>query len=373
MAKPSLWSNPGIVLMFALFAWSQAERLGPVHVDPQTADKSVRITMAGRPSAAVHSSPEAVKTLSELIAANGVDPKPSVPWHVELSYDEFDEDGDNVHSGTVEEFYMSLAKYRRIIKTDEFSQTEVATGSSLYRVRDQGWPKMSVSQAIDETLSPLYRITDNYFDGSPDALDWTVGQAKLSCVALRNGRILSDNGLPKFCYEPGTAILRYTRGQGWDETVYNEIFPFEQRYVANEVDVTHGGKPFLKIHVSKIETLQQLDSALFSPPADSPGPIAEPVRVPGRLLIELPEPGRYPPSFPRGVRGKVTVAFTVDKKGHVKKATATDGPEELRKPTEKAAKDLRFRPFLLLGKPVEVESAMSYDIHDRMVIHTTLP
>jgi len=333
------------LLGLSLLAQGQSGQTDTIHVEPPTSREGIRVSL--KPSASVPSSPEAAALLHDLVIANGVDMEPTTPWHVAFTYDEFDGDGDNVHSGTVEEFYVGATKYRRIIKTDEFSQTEVATGAELYRSGNQDWPPIAVLQAIDESLSPLYRATGG-IEGSPDKLDWSVGKSKLSCVVLRNGRILSDNGLPKFCYEPGSTILRYTRGRGWDETAYNDIFQLEQRYFAHQIEVTHSGKPFLKIHLSKVENLSQLDNSLFSPPRDGSGPVTGPVKVPGALLIRLPESVSSPPSFPKGVRGTVTITFLVDKKGHVKKATATDGPEELRKPAEKAVKKTRFRPFQIL-------------------------
>lgn len=346
-----------LVLTSPVMVLAQAEHLGPIHVDPQMGREGVR--MSFKAPAPVHSSPEAVKILADLVAANGVDAKPQRPWHIELTYDEFDEDGDNVHSGTVEEFYVGPTKYRRVVKTDEVSQTEVATGSDLYRSGSQDWLARATLQAIDETFTPLYRTAQNA-DGSPDNLDWTVGGVKLSCVALRNGRVLSDNGLQKFCYEPGTAILRYTRGQGWDETVYNGIFEFDRRYLAHDIEVSHAGKPYLKITLAKIE-LAQLDPALLSPPPDSPGPLTGPVTVPGFLLLRKPGPLEFP-HFPRGVHGKVTVRLTLSKQGNATKAEAIDGPEELRKPAEESAKKTQFEPFLILGKPTEVVTTTGYMI-----------
>jgi hypothetical protein len=133
-------------------------------------------------------------------------------------------------------------------------------------------------------LWPLYETTAAG-DSSPDKLDWTVGGAKLSCVVLRNGRVFSENGLPKFCYEPGTTTLRYTRGQGWDETVYNNIFQFGDRNMSRDVEVTRA-TPFLKIHVAKIEPLPQLDESLFSPPVDSPRPLSGVINVPAAILMK---------------------------------------------------------------------------------------
>jgi hypothetical protein len=169
------------------------------------------------------------------------------------------------------------------------------------------------------------------------------------------------NGLPKVCFEAGTAILRYTRGESWDETVYNGMFQFDGRYLAHDVEVTHGGKPFLKIRLAKIEPVPQLDTAVLSPPPGSPGPITGPVTVPAFLLASKPVKREFP-HFPKGVRGKVTVKFTVNKEGRDIKAEATEGPPDLRKPVEEAVKKSQFQPFLILGKPVEAESTTFYFI-----------
>jgi Periplasmic protein TonB, links inner and outer membranes len=338
---------------------SQTGQTNTVHVEPKDPKEGIRVSL--KPSGPIPSSPEAAKILQDLIAANGADLQPTTPWHIELTYDEFDEDGDNVHSGTIEEFYISPKKYKKVIKTDEFAQTEVANGIDLYRGRDQSWPAPSTLQAMREVLSPLYGAVVTA-DASPDKLDWTVGQTKMPCVVLRNGTVISENGLRKFCYEPGTAIVRYTRGRGWDETVYNDVFLFEHRHFAHDLEVTHGGKSFLKIHLAKIETVPTLDDSLFLPPAGSPGPVSGVVTVPSGILMNEYLVHREFPHFARGTRGKVTVKFTVNKDGRVMQAQATDGPDELRKPAEENVMKMQFRPFLVLDKPVEVESATFYTV-----------
>src|SRR5947209_17655545 len=95
---------------------SQTGQTNAIHVEPRDSKESIR--MSFKPSGAVPSSLEAANILQDLIAANGVDVQPTAPWHVELIYDEFDEDGDNVHSGTIEEFYISPKKYKKVKKTD---------------------------------------------------------------------------------------------------------------------------------------------------------------------------------------------------------------------------------------------------------------
>ena len=352
-----------IALLFcclgSLLAQTASPPLGEIHTDPEDSKAGVRVAL--RPTGNVTASPEAVKILGELEAANGLDPQPQTPWHVQLTYDEFDDDGDNVHSGTIEEFYVTAKKYRTEIKTDDFHQIEIADGTNVYRSGDQGWPPRAAAQALQEVVSPIPGSNGNQ-DGSADKLDWKVGGAKLSCVVLRNGRILSDNGLPKFCYEPGTTVLRYKREPaGWNEAVFNSILQFDQRFIARDIEVTRG-KPYLKIHVGKVEPLPSVDGALFSP-SEGNVPLSGVLTVPSAVLMrEYQFPREGFPQFPRGVKGKVTVKFTVNEEGKVVSAEAIDGPEELRKAAEQDVRKLRFRPFLILDKPYMVQSTAVYNI-----------
>src|SRR5258708_23173089 len=120
-------------------AQGEAAHLGDIHVDQQDSKAGIRVSL--KPSGnKIVASPEAMKIMNELMTTNGVDQQPAAAWHIELAYDEFDEDGDNVHSGKIEEFYVNSKTYRKVIKTDDFSQKEAANGSDLYRVGDQSWP-----------------------------------------------------------------------------------------------------------------------------------------------------------------------------------------------------------------------------------------
>jgi hypothetical protein len=286
------------------------------------------------------------------------------PWHVKLTYDQFDEDGDNVHSGTYEEFYVGPKKYRRIYTGDTLTQTDIATESGLYRLGDQRWPSAVELKVREEALDPLYRAGRNTKDTKPDKLDWQVGAVKLPCVVLRRtGPItISDNGLTKFCFDPGTVMLRYTRGRGWDETTYNNIVVFEGRYIARDVTVTDGGKPSLKIHVEKVEVISHIDESLFAPPSGRASPLGGRIAMTGDVLMD--EYGLYERGIGRhgNVTGTVHVKFVVGKDGRVIEADALDGPPELRKDALSAIHEFRFRPVLILGQPVEVESKMVFDV-----------
>ena len=359
------------LLAIAALAWApasfcQADQSGSIHTDPATSGGGVRFSPTAPRK--VKNSDEAAAFLLQALTANGVDAPDATPWHALLTYDVFDEDGDNSHSGTIEVFTVSGNRYRRIFQSDTRTQesrplTEVATGSHLYHVGDQTWPGAMELQVIREVLGPWDKAGITSPSAMPDRIEWTVGKTKLSCVIIRRrDATVSDNGLPKYCFDPGTQVLRYTRGSGWDETVYNNITRFQNRSVAGDVEVTHGGKPYLIIHLAKLESLAQVDDTLFAPPADSPGPLSGRVIMQGGVFVNQYLISRVMPTYPRGVRGKVNASFVVGKDGHVIEADASDGPDELRKPVEDAIRKWVFRPYLVLGQPVEVQTNIVFQL-----------
>jgi len=62
---------------------------------------------------------------------------------------------------------------------------------------------------------------------------------------------------------------------GWLQTVYNRIVSVQRRNLAQDVDVTDGGKPYLKLRVQTVELLSNVDDANFLPPTDAVGPLGD--------------------------------------------------------------------------------------------------
>jgi len=198
----------------------------------------------------------------------------------------------------------------------------------------------------------------------PDNLNWTVGSIVLPCVIVRGGTIISDNGLPKFCFDPNTAFLRYTRGRGWDETTYNKLSFFQGRYVGHEVNVTQAGKKYLKIHVQEWDTLTAVQDCDFPSTPDSIGPVGDGLEVPSSVMGEYIIP-KFPTPFPNfgGKRGEeVKLEIEIGRNGRVTAAKLTSGPKSVEKSAIAAAKQMEFRPFSVLGAPVSVKTSWGFSI-----------
>jgi hypothetical protein len=203
----------------------------------------------------------------------------------------------------------------------------------------------------DEVIAPFS------YHGSLEAshgrnIQQTFSGYTFQCIAIErdSGGVLAPT---QCCFEPNSSILRYKQEFDWYQTVYNRVVPFQQRSLAQEVEVTIGGKPYLKLRVETIEFISKVEEASFAPPSDAVGPLGggisgvSPVPIKGSV-----------PQWPRSLRGQhftVTVEIVIGTNGHVVSARGVIGPAEGYKACEDAVRKWVFRPYLVLDKPVEIE------------------
>src|SRR5258708_4432127 len=337
-----------LVLALVLITAPQISGPGP---EPQSDPLSIK---------APRGTGDLLKLASEL---NGLDDTSNTPWHIELTYDHFDEDGDNDHSGAVEEFYAGPKKYKRIIVSDTLNQTDVADGSHLYRTGDQVWPGGSVMHAINAVLHPLRDPRPEDKSIRIEKTDLKFGNLSLPCVTLRRtGDGIIYFGRSVFCFNNNSVMLRFAQPKLAGEARYDNLVPFHGRYVAKDISVTRSGKTILKIHVEELGEIGQVSDTFFSAPSGSIGPVGGRIAIPADVFMDFLI-SDVQPDYPRGSDGKTLVRFVVGKDGKVIEATAEGGPEPVRKAAAEAVRKYRFRPYLVLDQPVEVKSSSSFEFH----------
>lgn len=97
-------------------------------------------------------------------------------------------------------------------------------------------------------------------------------------------------------------------------------------------------------------------SVTFFDPSKPPQRIIVEARVQESMLVEKPAPAC--PSQDRPVTGLVQLAVVVAKDGTVMDITPLAGPDTLLDPAVDAVKRWRYRPMLLNGRPVEVQTTV---------------
>jgi len=103
----------------------------------------------------------------------------------------------------------------------------------------------------------------------------------------------------------------------------------------------------------------------LSPPACDDGvnvTIYDPASLPRRIRLEQIEPvSAIHPACHEGVAGVVQVAIVIGKDGTVMQASPTTGPGVLLAPAVDVVKQWKYRPTLLNGIPVEVQTVVEVD------------
>ena len=327
---------------------TEAQSNGAIPIPPIT---SVTINLKNDNHTLGADAVDLAKWLSKEAGLNGLQSTDLQPWHIVVTYDQFDEDGDNVHRGVYEEYWAGPKKYKRIYKSDNLNQTDYATDKGLYRLGDQRWPDRAQLQVRTEVVDPFsYAATLVGFHGS--AVERTFSGYKLQCVQLQKDSEISNP--TEYCFDPNGSVLRYSKGFGWFQTVYNRIAPFQGRSLAQDVEVTDGGKPYLKLRMDTIELISRVDDADFVPPPTAVGPLGD--RVSG--IHAAPIKTSFP-QWPASLRSQhftVTAEIVIGKDGHVVSAHVVSGPAEGYKACEDSVRKWLFKPYLILGEPVEVEA-----------------
>jgi len=329
----------------------------PAFVQAQTASPETR---SGQTLVLPSTPKEMLKTASEL---NGLESEMPKPWHIKLTYEEFDMEGDNVRDGSYEEFYFSPKKYKRIYSSDNFHQTEIATDAGLYHVGDQQWPGLTQYRVRNAVVSPFYAFHAERPNWRLDQEKTKFTSGELPCLSLHSTGNLIILPAPTACFQPDSVMLRFMRAGFTEGMSYNSIVQFQGRYVAREIMENSNGKPTLKIHVDELGEITHVDDAFFQVPEGArrlEGRNQAPVDYMDEYGVEKPRP-----QVPSGTYGHVTAKIVVGRDGGVIEASASEGPKKLREAVLKALRNYRFRPYYVLDQPVEVELQFAYDYNAR--------
>lgn len=116
---------------------------------------------------------------------------------------------------------------------------------------------------------------------------------------------------------------------------------------------TCGSAFALSLHVNAAS------SATANNPSSKTAPLTVPAHVMAGNRISGTDP-TYPAAAKKDkVQGTVVLNAVIDKQGNIEKLTVVSGPNELRKSATDAVRTWKYKPFLLNGNPVEVQTTIN--------------
>lgn len=277
--------------------------------------------------------------------------------HIRVSYQIVDST-HSPDSGTYEEWWITDHKYKRTYTSSLFSQTDFGTEQGLFRMGDQNWPgplELTVQTALMDPIPGTLNFQGMRLENKRRSID----KANFQCVTLTGDWIfLVANA---YCFDSDKPILRYIATSGDRSSIwYNGIVSFGGHFIARDITVTRSGKPQIILHVELLEGLASVNDSEFTPPADAvhiPSAAVSLPRDTAQAFLLRQVPPHYPPTAKTAhIQGIVVLQVTIGRDGRVTAAHATSGPGVLKQEAADAVLKWEYRPFLICGEPVEVET-----------------
>jgi hypothetical protein len=207
---------------------------------------------------------------------NGLNASSLKPWHLEATYQTFDENGQPKDTGTYEEWWANEKKYKASYTRSNYKQTVYATEQDLFSVGDQAVPSPAEQMFPMEVTHPLptaAAIEQLTFEKRQLA----VGNLSLECIEGAQKTSPGRAVTPVMCFGKDLPAIRF-KSSGPFRTTYNSIAIFQQHYIAQQIHITDSGKPMLDGKVTLLEIDEQVNDADFVPPSDA-------IPVPRKIMV----------------------------------------------------------------------------------------
>jgi TonB family protein len=279
------------------------------------------------------------------------------PYHLKLSFQIYDLDGKPTEKGELEQ-YWTPHHTDLTIQSPSYSYPHAgATANDSLRQR------FLINNLLAQVTHPIPPLEK--FSESRDLKEtpFKYGNAHLSCLYFNLPERFAEqqSAMDRWalCTEPGQDILRISSVNDEPMVLRSAIGIFRDVMVGTSTMIIYSGRPAISGHIETLET--------YHPPADVADSAAEndsPVTLSGKVLtghaVQQPRP-IYPESAKSAhISGSVLLSATISKDGSVKELSVIASPDKSLSDSALAAvRGWRYKPYLLDGRPMEVETVIT--------------
>jgi TonB family protein len=294
------------------------------------------------------------------------------PWRLKANYQTFDADGKPKDQGTFEEWWAGPEKYKISYTSPGFNQVQYRNGNKTAMLGDVKWPPMVEAMVEQLLVHPM--PMEDYVERH----DVFVNPAKIGSLSLRCFRFMSAVPpkqdripimFPVYCFGGDLLAVRVEAPSRELMAEFNNVVSFDGHYFAKQIHVVRSESkhPLVNVGVTEFGPMDVAGTDLTPPPsAVSAPPRANsggPVQVANDVMAGNRIGGddvRYPlAARQERVQGTVIVVLKITKTGEVTDAKAVSGPSLLQQAALDAVKTWQYKPYLLDGEPVDVETQVN--------------
>lgn len=298
------------------------------------------------------------------------------PWHMKATYQFFNDSGKPSVQGTYEEWWASPKVHYRSWTRSGSTQTEWSTlDGSIYR-KDGGLHLRYFERNIDQKIfSPL--PGRGLVDSGRMKLDLRMipaGTEKLSCVGttlqwIVDGKLLAPgSAVPSYyCFGPSVPVLR-TVVSNQMTTGYDQIVKTQGHFLARQIVVSSPEQKLFSISIDVIEGLNSAQAEMQPPPDAVSVRNTVPPGEEASVKSDVTEGSlvtKTPPTYPQAakasrIQGTVILSGVIGIDGKVRELEPLSSPSPLLTGAAiDSVKSWQYRPYLLNGTPVEVDTVIN--------------
>jgi len=351
---------------------------------------------AASAQSAIATSDEAMKLLDTARRVNGLAVPGIHPWRIKVTFHRYDRSGNFVDQGEYELLWSGPTKTKAIYRSRSFSQVQYSSHEGTFITGDHGDPPGLLILVWWIAYSPV-----------PDQREVTRLGATLhrqssrgveqDCVELGKGPAIprydretdklidpaadSSTSPNRYCFEEHDVLTSTSQTKnGFAEKVHASFrnpVEFDHRMIARDLDLDLGGILGLTAHIENIEPLPDSSEAEFQVPPEArelgneeqhfanfprgapPEVVSVPPNVAAHQLLRRVSVLYPPEAKAAGIEGTVVLKARISKSGTVESLHVVSGPKVLQQAALDAANSWVYRPYLLNGSPVEMDTTIN--------------
>jgi TonB family protein len=294
------------------------------------------------------------------------------PWHLKATYQLYDEKGNPGEKGTFEYWWASPQAYRSTWIRPSATHTDWHTADGK-RVHQYSGERLKFLEYKIETeiLSPLPR------PGDTDSANGRLATKPIGSKSEWNNCIMALPRMPKpddlrdvplglfptYCFDAQLPVLRAIRSFGGLSTEFNHIVKVQDKYLAREILVFEAGRKVLSAQVDSITGLAPSDPAL-TPIVDESnnklGRVSISAGVAVGMLNKKAQPVYPLDAKEQHISGAVVLQGIIDREGKLHDLHVISAPmTSLAISALYAVSKWEYKPYLLMGEPVEVQTTIN--------------
>jgi TonB family protein len=297
------------------------------------------------------------------------------PWHIKVTYQTYDDHGKPAEQGVFEDWWAAPKQYKMTFSRNSFHRTTYVSKSGNTDIgdRDLPFPEYLLTRVL---ISPIEE--DMYREDSKlRSFTKRFGKVDLHCIQEIPAGLKADHPpaedpvFPTVCFEPSAPMLRISGSFGEGSLVIEKVAALDERYLPEDATVYDNGMPVLSFHLDQGESTASWDPSIFQPPASASANNAagsDTVTLNAAVVSGTKIAGQ-PPSYPlpdkiQRVQGTVVLKALIGTDGRIRRLRVVSAPDDqLAISAMTAVKTWRYRPYLLAGLPVNVETQLNIVYH----------